>query len=96
MQEILQKYLIFFLNILSTDRKSLFFYGFYDIVPVFRAVVERGFNAQQAVIFCDTLASARSSRFDKRRIDGNGDIGNGGVLCLSRAVREYKAVAVAF
>ena len=48
-----------------------------------RAAAQLFFNAQQLVVLCHTLGTAGSAGLDLAGVQGNGQIGNGGVLGLA-------------
>ena len=55
---------------------------------------EGGFDAEEAVVFGDALTAAGRAGFDEMRVGGNGEVGEGGILGVARAVGGNEIVAV--
>ena len=58
-------------------------------------VAEAFFDAHKLVVFADAVGTAGTAGFDKTGVEGHDEVGNGGVLGLSRTVRDDGGVAIA-
>src|SRR4051794_31216318 len=58
-------------------------------------VVELLLDAQQLVVLRDALAAGRGAGLDLPAVGGDGEVGDRGVLGLTRAVAHHAAVAAA-
>src|ERR1700742_4068665 len=64
-----------------------------QIACVAGGVAQRLLDAQQLVVLGDTLAAGGGARLDLPAADGDGEVGDRGVLGLAAAVAHHRAVA---
>src|SRR3954454_3467963 len=55
-----------------------------------RAVAKLGLDLEEAVVLGCALASCGCARLDLAAVERHCEVGDGGVLCLARAMREYR------
>ena len=60
-----------------------------------RGLAELLLDAQQLVVLGDPVAAGRRAGLDLAAVGGDGEVGDGGVLGLARAVRHHRGVAAA-
>ena len=51
-------------------------------------------NAEQSIVFGDTLTTSGGTSFDLSRAEGNDEVSDDRVLCLARSVRDHDTPAV--
>ena len=59
-----------------------------------RVVAKFLFDAEELVVFRDTVGTAHRTGLDLAGVGGHRDVGDGGVLGFTRAVRDHRGVAV--